>query len=245
MSTEVLINITPSETRVARVDNGVLQEINIERAQKRGLVGNIYKGKVVRVLPGMQAAFIDIGRDKAGFIHINDLRPRGDETVDRWASGERDIRELLREGDMLAVQVLKDPIGTKGPRLTTFLSVSSRYLVFMPKTDHIGVSQRIEDETERERLRTELFQRMRAFLEKRTAQLIEVATENAIPVPPGSTTSFRYFAAQATVSATSSSVTEKPHFTWRMRIGKGIAPGDAEAVSRLEVAGAVASEVPR
>ena len=91
MTTEVLINITPSETRVARVDNGVLQEISIERAQKRGLVGNIYKGKVVRVLPGMQAAFIDIGRDKAGFIHINDLRPRGEETVDHWASGERTL----------------------------------------------------------------------------------------------------------------------------------------------------------
>ncbi|MBK8133547.1 MAG: ribonuclease G [Gammaproteobacteria bacterium] len=156
MSGEILINITPSETRVARVDNGVLQEISIERAQKRGLVGNIYKGKVVRVMPGMQAAFIDIGRDKAGFIHINDLRPRAGETVDRWASGERDIRELLREGDMLAVQALKDPIGTKGPRLTTFLSVSSRLLVFMPKTDHIGISQRIEDEAERERLRQDL-----------------------------------------------------------------------------------------
>ena len=156
MSGEILINITPSETRVARVDNGVLQEISIERAQKRGLVGNIYKGKVVRVMPGMQAAFIDIGRDKAGFIHINDLRPRAGETVDRWASGERDIRELLREGDLLAVQALKDPIGTKGPRLTTFLSVSSRLLVFMPKTDHIGISQRIEDEAERERLRQAL-----------------------------------------------------------------------------------------
>ncbi len=156
MSGEILINITPSETRVARVDNGVLQEISIERAQKRGLVGNIYKGKVVRVMPGMQAAFIDIGRDKAGFIHINDLRPRAGETVDRWASGERDIRDLLREGDVLAVQALKDPIGTKGPRLTTFLSVSSRLLVFMPKTDHIGISQRIEDEAERERLRQDL-----------------------------------------------------------------------------------------
>ncbi|MBI2784544.1 MAG: ribonuclease G [Porticoccaceae bacterium] len=156
MSGEILINITPSETRVARVDNGVLQEISIERAQKRGLVGNIYKGKVVRVMPGMQAAFIDIGRDKAGFIHINDLRPRAGETVDRWASGERDIRDLLREGDLLAVQALKDPIGTKGPRLTTFLSVSSRLLVFMPKTDHIGISQRIEDEAERERLRQDL-----------------------------------------------------------------------------------------
>lgn len=171
MTTEVLINITPSETRVARVDNGVLQEISIERAQKRGLVGNIYKGKVVRVLPGMQAAFIDIGRDKAGFIHINDLRPRGEETVDRWASGERDIRDLLREGELLAVQVLKDPIGTKGPRLTTFLSVSSRYLVFMPKTDHIGVSQRIEDEAERERLRREL--------------LAAIATHEVVEAPSG------------------------------------------------------------
>lgn len=156
MSSEVLINVTPSETRVARVDNGVLLEINIERAQKRGLVGSIYLGKVLRVMPGMQAAFIDIGMDKAGFIHVGDLRARNGEAVDRADSADRDIRDVLREGEMLPVQVLKDPIGTKGPRLTTYLSVSSRYLVYMPKTDHIGISQRLEGEQERERLRSEL-----------------------------------------------------------------------------------------
>ena len=156
MSSEVLINVTPSETRVARVDNGVLLEVNIERAQKRGLVGSIYRGKVVRVMPGMQAAFIDIGMDKAGFVHVGDLRPRNGESADRVNNAERDIRDVLREGEYLAVQVLKDPIGSKGPRLTTYLSVSSRYLVYMPKTDHIGISQRLEDEEERERLRSEL-----------------------------------------------------------------------------------------
>ena len=171
MSSEILINITPSETRVARVDNGVLQEISIERSHKLGLVGSIYKGKVVRVMPGMQAAFIDIGMDKAGFIHINDVRPRGQNPDPRSPDSrssdsrnpdsrhngdDRDIRDLLREGEVLAVQVLKDPIGTKGPRLTTFLSVSSRYMVYMPRTDHIGISQRLEDEVERERLRAEL-----------------------------------------------------------------------------------------
>lgn len=156
MSSEVLINVSPSETRVARVDNGVLLDVSIERTQKRGLVGAIYRGKVVRVMPGMQAAFIDIGMEKAGFIHVGDLRAKNGEILDRATSSDRDIRDVLREGEILAVQVLKDPIGTKGPRLTTYLSVSSRYLVYMPNTDHIGISQRLEDEVERERLRNEL-----------------------------------------------------------------------------------------
>ncbi|GLR64736.1 ribonuclease G [Marinospirillum insulare] len=148
MSEEVLINITPSETRVALVENGVLQEVYIERASRRGIVGNIYKGKVVRVLPGMQAAFIDIGLDRAAFIHVAELvKPSVEQT------SEPMIASLLHEGQSLVVQVTKDPIGTKGARLTTHLSIPSRYLVYMPQTPHIGVSQRIELEDERERLK--------------------------------------------------------------------------------------------
>ncbi|MEE3216523.1 MAG: ribonuclease E/G, partial [Pseudomonadota bacterium] len=148
MSGEVLINLTPMETRVAVVENGVLQEAFIERARRRGIVGNIYQGKVVRVLPGMQAAFVDIGLSRAAFIHAHDVG-------DHAASGEEQpsISHLLHEGQSLVVQVTKDPIGSKGARLTTHLSVPSRYLVYMPDSPHNGVSQRIEDETERERLR--------------------------------------------------------------------------------------------
>lgn len=148
MSGEVLINLTPMETRVAVVENGVLQEAFIERARRRGIVGNIYQGRVVRVLPGMQAAFIDIGLERAAFIHAHDIAAPG-------ASSEEQpsIAHLLHEGQSLVVQVTKDPIGSKGARLTTHLSVPSRYLVYMPDSPHNGVSQRIEDETERERLR--------------------------------------------------------------------------------------------
>ncbi|GAB2796261.1 ribonuclease G [Halomonas shantousis] len=148
MSGEVLINLTPMETRVAVVENGVLQEAFIERSWRRGIVGNIYKGKVVRVLPGMQAAFVDIGLERAAFIHVHEVLPPNtppDEHVS--------INHLLHEGQSLIVQVTKDPIGTKGARLTTHLSVPSRYLVYMPDSPHTGVSQRIEDERERERLR--------------------------------------------------------------------------------------------
>jgi len=154
---EILINFTPMETRVALVDNGVLQEVYIERSSRLGLVGNIYKGKVVRVLPGMQAAFVDIGLDKAGFIHADDVyhRPEPDDSGSA-KSPPSDIRQLLREGQQVVVQVIKDPIGTKGARLTTQLSVSSRYLVYMPGVEHIGVSQRIEAEDERQRLRGQL-----------------------------------------------------------------------------------------
>ncbi|WP_108446778.1 ribonuclease G [Halomonas denitrificans] len=148
MSGEVLINLTPMETRVAVVENGVLQEAFIERARRRGIVGNIYKGKVVRVLPGMQAAFIDIGLDRAAFIHAHEVMPPGTP-----ADEQVSIAQLLHEGQALVVQVTKDPIGSKGARLTTHLSVPSRYLVYMPDSPHHGVSQRIEDETERERLR--------------------------------------------------------------------------------------------
>jgi len=150
MSEEILINVTPVETRVAVVENGMLQEVYIERSSKRGIVGNIYKGKVVRVLPGMEAAFVDIGLERAAFIHVSDVVASDDPSVNTTP----DIALLLREGQSLVVQVIKDPIGTKGARLTTQLSVASRYLVYMPAMKHVGISQRIEDEAERERLRS-------------------------------------------------------------------------------------------
>lgn len=153
MSEELLINFAPTETRVALVENGVLQDVYIERPQRRGLVGNIYKGKVVRVLPGMQAAFIDIGLERAGFIHAADIAPLDKNGMESRQAEVPDIRTLVHEGQTLVVQVTKDAIGTKGARLTTHLSLSSRYLVYMPKTDHIGISTRIEDEAERERLK--------------------------------------------------------------------------------------------
>jgi ribonuclease G len=148
MSGEVLINLTPMETRVAVVENGVLQEAFIERSRRLGIAGNIYKGKVVRVLPGMQAAFIDIGLERAAFIHAHEVMPFNTPSDEQLS-----ISQLLHEGQTLVVQVTKDPIGSKGARLTTHLSVPSRYLVYMPDSTHTGVSQRIEDDAERERLR--------------------------------------------------------------------------------------------
>lgn len=150
MSEEILMNVTPMESRVALVENGILQEVVVERERSRGIVGNIYRGKVVRVLPGMQAAFVDIGLDKASFIHVGDLVARDD------SDEEPDIRLLLREGQSLLVQVVKDPLGTKGARLTGHLSVSSRYLVYMPKNNHIGISNRIEDSACQELLKSGL-----------------------------------------------------------------------------------------
>ena len=152
MSQELLINITPMETRVALVENGVPQDIFVERNNKRGLVGNIYKGKVVRVLPGMQAAFVDIGEARTGFLHIDDLLPRKTK-LNASDSGEADIRKLLHDGQQIAVQVIKDPVGSKGARLSAQLSVASHYLVYMVEGKHLGVSQRIESEDERERLK--------------------------------------------------------------------------------------------
>ncbi|TDF79503.1 ribonuclease G [Pseudomonas sp. H9] len=146
MSEEILINITPMESRVAVVENGVLQEVHVERTQRRGIVGNIYKGKVVRVLPGMQAAFVDIGLDRAAFIHASEISQREGSSVES-------IGALVHEGQSLVVQVTKDPIGSKGARLTTQLSIPSRYLVYMPRTSHVGISLKIEDEAERERLK--------------------------------------------------------------------------------------------
>ena len=149
MSVELLVNVTPRETRVAVVENGALQEVFIERARRLGLVGNMYKGLVSRVLPGMQAAFIDIGLQKSAFLHASDI-------VVPEATGKREvgnITSLLHEGDEVLVQVIKDPLGTKGARLTTRITIPSRYLVFMPSVNSIGVSQRIGDEAERQRLK--------------------------------------------------------------------------------------------
>jgi ribonuclease G len=153
MSEELLVNVTPTETRVAVVENGMLQEVYIERSAAKGIAGNIYKGKVVRVLPGMQAAFVDIGLERTSFIHASDIAVLDESGVAQRASETADIRSILWEGQSLVVQVVKDPIGTKGARLTTYLSVSSRYMVYMPQSDHIGISQRIEDDFERGRLK--------------------------------------------------------------------------------------------
>ena len=155
MSVELLVNVTPSETRVALVENGLLQEVHVERQAKRGIVGNIYKGKISRVLPGMQAAFVDIGMDKAAFLHASDIVPHTEcvavKEKEQFQVGN--IAELVRQGQDIMVQVVKDPLGTKGARLTTDITLPSRYLVFMPGSAHVGVSQRIESEGERERLK--------------------------------------------------------------------------------------------
>ena len=210
MSEELLINVSPMESRVAVLDNGVLGEIYIERHHKLGLVGNIYLGTVVRVLPGMQAAFVDIGQSRTAFLHVNDMQrePRqqvnvkpsavtlDDRTADTIDSINRDntidndlsdneysiadnitvtppvllpktaatvavasktlIQHRLHEGQRVLVQVTKDQLGSKGARLTTNISLPSRYLVYLPSSDHIGISQRIDGEEERNRLKTEL-----------------------------------------------------------------------------------------
>jgi ribonuclease G len=153
MSEEILINMPPMETRVALVENGVLQEVYIERSAAKGIVGNIYKGKVVRVLPGMQAAFVDIGLERASFIHASDIASLDKDGMEQRNGDVPDIRTLLREGQSIVTQVVKDPIGTKGARLTTHLSIPARNLVYMPQTRHIGISQRLENEQERVRLR--------------------------------------------------------------------------------------------
>lgn len=158
MTEELLINITPRETRVAMVESAVVQELWVERASRRGLVGNIYCGKVARVLPGMQAAFVEIGLERAAFLHVSDMLQAHplEETAppESFALPEiPSITELLKPGQLLVVQVIKDPIGSKGARLTTHLSLPSRYLVFVPDMQHVGISVRIEDINERERLK--------------------------------------------------------------------------------------------
>ncbi len=149
---EILVNVTPSEVRAALLENGILQEVHIERAARRGVISNIYNGRVMRVLPGMQAAFIEIGLQRTAFLHASDIvkRQNGENGSDEIPN----IRDLVKEGDDLLVQVVKDPLGNKGARLTTFITLPSRHLVLLPKGDTIGISARIEDEEERDRLRT-------------------------------------------------------------------------------------------
>ncbi len=152
MSEEILINVTLMETRVALIENGLLQEIFIERHNNRGHVGDVFRGQVARVMPGMEAAFIDIGLDKAAFLHASDISPIDSEGYEVRDAEARPIQEILREGQSIVVQVAKDAISTKGARLTTHLTLPSRNLVFLPRSKHLGISQRLEDEEERERL---------------------------------------------------------------------------------------------
>ena len=191
MSSEIIVNADPYETRVALIENGAAAEVYIERESEKSIVGNIYKGRVTKVLPGMQAAFVDIGLDKAGFLYVNDVdtiesienyqrlaaeevaeeeddldfdggeeeedrnglpRPRNDRRTRRWDK-ERHIEDLLKEGQQVIVQVSKEPLGTKGSRLTSYITLPGRYVVYMPTINQIGISRRIEDEDERRRLR--------------------------------------------------------------------------------------------
>ena len=156
MNEQILINVTPQESRVAIMEQGAVQELHVERGSNRGLVGNIYLGRVGRVLPGMQSAFIEIGLVRAAFLHVADL----------WSGNkngeQKPIEKLLHEGQTLVVQVIKDPIGSKGARLSTQISIAGRLLVYLPGEQHIGISQRIEDEAEREHLREKVHELMPA-----------------------------------------------------------------------------------
>jgi len=169
MAAEILINTRPGLTRVAYVEDGVLEDLKIERRGSPTLVGSIYKGRVVRVLPGMQAAFVDVGLDRAAFLYVADVRANLDaeprlyldqeesegeeEPLDKESMPRALIQDLLKEGQTIMVQVAKDPLGTKGARITTHISLAGRHVVYMPTLKHLGVSRRIEDAVERERLK--------------------------------------------------------------------------------------------
>lgn len=159
MNEDILINWSPQETRVAVVENGALQELHVERTLERGLVGNVYLGKVARVLPGMQSAFIDIGLERAAFLHVADVwhrQPDGEPpSMVRNTQPQIPIEKQVFEGQTLVVQVIKDPIGTKGARLSTQISIAGRMLVFLPQDDHVGVSQKIPQH-QRDELRARL-----------------------------------------------------------------------------------------
>ncbi|CAH0349028.1 ribonuclease G [Aquabacterium sp. CECT 9606] len=159
-SHDILINWTPQETRVAVVENGAVQELHVERTLERGLVGNVYAGRVARVLPGMQSAFIDIGLERAAFLHVADLHredPSQRGSI-RSPDNATPIEKRLHEGQTLMVQVLKDPIGTKGARLSSQISIAGRLLVFLPQDDHIGISQKIGSPELRDQLRARMLQ---------------------------------------------------------------------------------------
>ncbi|MES2932406.1 MAG: ribonuclease G [Pseudomonadota bacterium] len=175
MSEDILINITPQETRVALILQGAVQELHIERTLSRGLAGNVYLGKVVRVLPGMQSAFIDIGLERAAFLHIADIweaRPHDGPNVPPTP-----IEKMLFDGQALTVQVIKDPIGTKGARLSTQISIAGRMLVYLPQDAHIGISQRIEKESDRELLRSRVTQLMPA--DEKGGYIVRTMAEDA------------------------------------------------------------------
>lgn len=182
MTGGLLINVTPSETRVALIENGVLQEVHVEREARRGLVGNIYLGKIIRVLPGMQAAFVDIGLDKAAFLHASDIHSKlilnEEATQESHSKGHedvRDIRSLVYEGQYIMVQVVKDPMGTKGARLTTDITLPSRYLVLMPNATYAAISQRIDDADERNRLK----QVVEPYCDETQGFIVRTAAEGA------------------------------------------------------------------
>lgn len=158
MQQDILVNWSPQETRVAIIESGAVQELHVERTLERGLVGNVYLGKVARVLPGMQSAFIDIGLERAAFLHVADVWQRqadGEAPTGRNGHPPVPIEKQVFEGQSLMVQVIKDPIGTKGARLSTQISIAGRLLVFLPQDDHVGVSQKIPAE-QRESLRKRL-----------------------------------------------------------------------------------------
>ncbi len=186
MANELIINVAPQETRVALLEDKVLAELYIERTKDRGIVGNIYKGKVVKVLPGMQAAFVDIGLERAAFLYVSDVYGRVEdyeevgfqgEEVPLYVSPSSPIEDLLSEGQELLVQVSKEPLGTKGTRITSHITLPGRYLVFMPTVDHVGVSRRIKDERERKRLR-EIVQTMKPAS---CGFIVRTASEGAEP----------------------------------------------------------------
>jgi ribonuclease G len=175
MSEDILINITPQETRVALVLQGAVQELHIERTLSRGMTGNIYLGKVVRVLPGMQSAFIDIGLERAAFLHVADIWEA--RAQDNPNAAPTPIERLLFDGQAIMVQVIKDPIGTKGARLSTQISIAGRMLVYLPQDSHIGISQRIEKDVDREALKS----RVRKLLpaEEKGGLIIRTMAEDA------------------------------------------------------------------
>ena len=177
MSSEMVVNVSPRETRAALLEHGVLQELFVERASRRGLTGNVYQGRVSKVLPGMQAAFIDIGLERTAFLHVSDIVQPADAEGASDAVRTDSVRELVGEGAGILVQVLKDPLGTKGARLTTFVTIPSRYLVYMPYGRGVGVSARIESEAERQRLR----EAMQAFAEpgESGGYIVRTAAEGA------------------------------------------------------------------
>lgn len=189
MAAELVINVTAQETRIALIENSTIAELYIERTREKGIVGNVYKGRVVRVLPGMQAAFVDIGLEKAAFLYVADVFDAIEEyerLLDDGSQGRSEvdpehqdfriihpIEELLQEGQELLVQVSKEPIGTKGARITSHISLPGRHLVYMPTVDHVGISRRIEEEEERERLR-EAVERLR---EPGSGYIVRTASE--------------------------------------------------------------------